>query len=61
MCEKNIDIVKEILSFQIGKLNIDLSSFEVKNSSETIVHVFSKREVELLKLFKEKENKMNEF
>jgi two-component system alkaline phosphatase synthesis response regulator PhoP len=30
----------------------------VKNSSETIVHVFSKREVELLKLFKEKENKV---
>jgi two-component system alkaline phosphatase synthesis response regulator PhoP len=49
---------KEILSFQIGNLNIDLSSFEVKNSSETIVHVFSKREVELLKLFKEKENKV---
>ncbi len=49
---------KEIISFQIGNLSIDLSSFEVKNSSETIVHVFSKREVELLKLFKEKENKV---
>jgi two-component system alkaline phosphatase synthesis response regulator PhoP len=49
---------KDIISFQIGNLSIDLSSFEVKNSSETIVHVFSKREVELLKLFKEKENKV---
>ncbi len=55
---QQITASKEILSFQIGNLNIDLSSFEVKNSSETIVHVFSKREVELLKLFKEKENKV---
>ena len=55
---QQISSSKEILSFQVGNLSIDLSSFEVKNSSETIVHVFSKREVELLKLFKEKENKV---
>lgn len=55
---QQISSSKEVLSFQVGNLSIDLSSFEVKNSSETIVHVFSKREVELLKLFKEKENKV---
>jgi two-component system alkaline phosphatase synthesis response regulator PhoP len=49
-------VTKEILSFKIGDFSIDLTSFEVKDSSEKIVHVFSKREVELLKLFKEKEN-----
>ena len=55
---QQISSSKEILSFQVGNLSIDLSSFEVKNSSESIVHIFSKREVELLKLFKEKENKV---
>jgi len=49
-------VTKEIISFKIGDFSIDLTSFEVKDSSEKIVHVFSKREVELLKLFKEKEN-----
>lgn len=49
---------KEILSFEIGNFNIDLASFEVKNTSGKLMHVFSKREVELLKLFKEKENKV---
>ena len=50
--------MKEIVSFQIGTLSIDLSTFEVKAENESIVHVFSKREVELLKLFKEKEGKV---
>lgn len=50
--------IKEVLSFQIADFSIDLSSFELKDGSQTIVHVFSKREVELLKLFKEKENKV---
>jgi two-component system alkaline phosphatase synthesis response regulator PhoP len=49
-------VTKEIISFKIGDFSIDLTSFELKDSSEKIVHVFSKREVELLKLFKEKEN-----
>lgn len=49
---------KEILSFEIGNYSIDLASFEVKDTLGKIVHVFSKREVELLKLFKEKENKV---
>ncbi len=49
---------KEILFFEIGDYNIDLSSFEVKNIAGKQVHVFSKREVELLKLFKEKEYKV---
>lgn len=55
---QQISTYKEILSFQIGDFRIDLSSFEVKDTSEAIIHVFSKREVELLKLFKEKENKV---
>jgi two-component system alkaline phosphatase synthesis response regulator PhoP len=55
---KQISTNKEILSYQVGNLSIDLSSFEVKNSSGITVHVFSKREVELLKLFKEKESKV---
>jgi two-component system alkaline phosphatase synthesis response regulator PhoP len=49
---------KETLSFEIGNYSIDLASFEVKDTLGKIVHVFSKREVELLKLFKEKENKV---
>lgn len=49
---------KEILSFEIGNYSIDLASFEVKDTLGKIVHVFSKREVELLKLFKKKENKV---
>jgi two-component system alkaline phosphatase synthesis response regulator PhoP len=49
---------KEILSFEIGNCSIDLSSFEVKDNIGKLLHVFSKREVELLKLFKEKENKV---
>ena len=49
---------KEVLSFEIGNYSIDLASFEVKDTFGKIVHVFSKREVELLKLFKEKENKV---
>ena len=49
---------KEILSFEIGNCSIDLASFEVKDTLGKIVYVFSKREVELLKLFKEKENKV---
>jgi two-component system alkaline phosphatase synthesis response regulator PhoP len=55
---QQISTNKEILSYQVGNLSIDLSSFEVKNSSGITVHVFSKREVELLKLFKEKESKV---
>lgn len=55
---QQISTNKEILSFEIGDFRIDLSSFEVKDTSEAIIHVFSKREVELLKLFKEKENKV---
>lgn len=55
---QKISTNKEILSYQVGNLSIDLSSFEVKNSSGITVHVFSKREVELLKLFKEKESKV---
>jgi two-component system alkaline phosphatase synthesis response regulator PhoP len=49
---------KEILSFEIGNCSIDLSSFEVKDNIGKLLHIFSKREVELLKLFKEKENKV---
>ena len=55
---QQISTSKEILSYQVGNLSIDLSSFEVKNSSGITFHVFSKREVELLKLFKEKESKV---
>ena len=55
LTQQNLGI-KEILSFKIGDFSIDLTSFEVKDRSEKMVHVFSKREVELLKLFKEKEN-----
>jgi len=49
---------KEVLSFEIGLLRIDLSTFEITDKNSQIVHVFSKREVELLKFFKEKEGKV---
>lgn len=43
---------------QVGELVVDFNTFEVRTSEDKIVHLFSKREIELLKLFQEKEGKV---
>jgi two-component system alkaline phosphatase synthesis response regulator PhoP len=47
-------IKNELTNIQIGKFYVDCLSFEVKHNDET-VHTFSKREIALIRLFKEKE------
>ena len=39
---------------QVGELEVDFNTFEVRSLENEIVHLFSKREIELLKLFQEK-------
>lgn len=43
---------------QVGELEVDFNTFEVRTLEDKIVHLFSKREIELLKLFQEKEGKV---
>lgn len=44
--------------FSIGALTVDLETFEVMNEAGQVIHTFSKREVDLLAFFKEKEGKV---
>lgn len=44
----------DMTSIQIGNFMIDCTSFEVRNESG-VIHTFSKREIALIRLFKEKE------
>ena len=48
---------QKIKSIQIGEVKVNFSSYEAHNSGE-IIHVFSKREIELLELFNENEGKV---
>jgi two-component system alkaline phosphatase synthesis response regulator PhoP len=43
---------------QVGELEVDFNTFEVRTLEDKIVNLFSKREIELLKLFQEKEGKV---
>lgn len=43
---------------QVGELVVDFNTFEVRTPEDKIVHLFSKREIGLLKLFQEKEGKV---
>ncbi len=43
---------------QVGELEVDFNTFEIRSLANEIVHLFSKREIELLKLFQEKEGKV---
>jgi two-component system alkaline phosphatase synthesis response regulator PhoP len=43
---------------QVGELEVDFNTFEVRSLENEIMHLFSKREIELLKLFQEKEGKV---
>jgi two-component system alkaline phosphatase synthesis response regulator PhoP len=43
---------------KIGRFRIDFSTFNVQNDAGTVIHQFSKREIELLTLFNEKEGKV---
>jgi two-component system alkaline phosphatase synthesis response regulator PhoP len=40
---------------KIGRFRVDFSTFNVQNDAGTVIHQFSKREIELLTLFNEKE------
>ncbi len=48
---------QKIKSIQIGDVKVNFSSYEAHNNDE-IIHVFSKREIELLELFNENEGKV---
>ncbi len=48
---------QKIKSIQIGEVKVNFSSYEAHNNAE-IIHVFSKREIELLELFNENEGKV---
>jgi two-component system alkaline phosphatase synthesis response regulator PhoP len=43
---------------KIGRFRVDFSTFNVQNDTGTVIHQFSKREIELLTLFNEKEGKV---
>ncbi|MEY3844602.1 MAG: hypothetical protein RL293_1024 [Bacteroidota bacterium] len=43
---------------KIGRFRVDFSTFNVQNDAGTVIHQFSKREIELLTLFNEKEGKV---
>jgi two-component system alkaline phosphatase synthesis response regulator PhoP len=45
-------------SMKIGRFRVDFSTFNVQNDAGTVIHQFSKREIELLTLFNEKEGKV---
>lgn len=49
---------QQVSTQEIGQLTINLSTFEVRNNQEQILHTFTKREVQLLELFIEKEGKV---
>lgn len=45
-------------SMNIGKLTVDFTTFNVTNEQAVKIHEFSKREIQLLELFHEKEGKV---
>ena len=49
---------QKINSIQIGEVKVNFSSYEAHNNNGQIIHVFSKREIELLELFNENEGKV---
>ena len=49
---------QKIKSIQIGEVKVNFSSYEAHNINGEIIHVFSKREIELLELFNENEGKV---
>ena len=49
---------QKIKSIQIGEVKVNFSSFEAHDNNGEIIHVFSKREIELLELFNENEGKV---
>ena len=49
---------QKINSLQIGEVKVNFSSYEAVNAEGQSIHVFSKREIELLELFYEYEGKV---
>ena len=45
-------------SIKIGEVRVNFSSFEASDEQSKTIHVFSKREIELLELFYENEGKV---
>ncbi|MEN9699461.1 MAG: hypothetical protein RLZZ301_659 [Bacteroidota bacterium] len=50
--------VEHTRMLQVGQFKVDFSSFEVSDAQKRVVHEFSKREIQLLELFAEKEGKV---
>ena len=56
LVSSKIDV--KVNSLQIGDVKVNFSSYEAKDSQANTIHVFSKREIELLELFNEYEGKV---
>lgn len=51
-------IQSESTTIKIGSLNVDYSTFEVKNLENQLIHTFTKREIALISLFEKNEGKV---
>jgi two-component system, OmpR family, alkaline phosphatase synthesis response regulator PhoP len=49
---------KLVDSFTVGAFEVNLKTFEMRDNNHKVVHHFSKRECELLRLFKEREQQV---
>ena len=49
---------KESIEIRIGSMNVNYSTFEVKDINNNLVHLFSKREIALIRLFDDREGKV---
>jgi two-component system alkaline phosphatase synthesis response regulator PhoP len=49
---------KKQLSFKVGKISIDMDTLEAKDAQSRPIHQFSKKEIALLQLFLQNENKV---
>lgn len=54
----SIKVDQKLNSLQIGEIKVNFSSYEAIDPESKIVHVFSKREIELLEMFNENEGKV---
>lgn len=54
LISSNTSLVPEKTLLKIGPLEVNFNTFEVLDPTKKVIHVFSKREIELLKLFSER-------
>ena len=54
LISSNTSLVPEKTLLKIGQLEVNFNTFEVLDPTKKVIHIFSKREIELLKLFSER-------